>query len=123
MKLSKVDSLMISIEINGQSATIAAPDLIASLAATVGPKHWLEDLANGHLQLSHALHDQNSGDVGTSLYNWEDEDEGPELEALAGAIANAMHNLRQTGYPRPIDGAYGKTPAKAEQMPGTISPL
>lgn len=104
MKLSKVDNLVISIEINGQSATIAAPDLIASLAATVGPDHWIDDLINAHMELSHAFF--NHGDVGTEPYDWSDPDAGPRLEAIAGAVGGALCALKKNGVPMPVDGEY-----------------
>lgn len=123
MKIEKVDNLKIAIEINGHREVIAAPDLISSLAATIGPEHLLEDLSNGLLELSHSLFKGNQGTVGTELYDEENPEAGRRLEAIAGAAASALSKLR---VPEAIPGEYGSpwaNPAGTKPMPGTIDEL
>lgn len=83
---------------NGQiqigNDVVFASDLIAALAATVGPADWLKDLIDAHNQLSRRLMEQNFGDIASEAYA-EERNVGLEMENLSGAIANALMNIRQ----------------------------
>lgn len=89
MQITKVDNARVQIG----DETVFVSDLIAALAATVGPREWLQDLRDAHLEMSHALHNQNFPDVGSEPYDATDPEVGIRLENLAGAIANALTNL------------------------------
>lgn len=94
------DQITLSVELDGKEiARVSRTDLIAAIAATIGPDEWLLDLITAHHQLAHSLYSQNFGAVATEPYDRDDNNPidgaGVRLEELAGKIINALLSLER----------------------------
>lgn len=101
MKISTVQNANHLIEItspSGEVFNVGTHDLLAAIAATVGPQHWLNDLIQAHMKLAYDLSLQNAGVNGTEPYSDNEISSYPKtglaMETLSSSIANQLINLR-----------------------------